>query len=1004
MPHVQFRSVLVKGWVWWLGWLLPLAASGGGSGFNVVVVANQSSSNSCEVANYFCEQRGVPPEHVLFINWAGTNTLWGSSDFQSVLLNPLTNMVAYAGLSNQIDYVVLSMDIPFQTLNQGTINSTTAGLFYGLKTNNGADLGNSYAASESVFHQAQPVTAPGYSFLATMITADSVAQAEQLVDQGTAGDGTFPQAPVILAKSFDPKRNLRYTEFDNAILNINILDVSSILRTNTDLLWVQTNCPGFETGLPNYSLAAGTFTPGAIADSLTSSGGVIFGSGGTGQTSLLACIYAGAGGSYGTVDEPGADTQQFPNSQVYFYQARGFSLAEAYYQSLNVPFRGLIVGEPFAAPYVQKNTGRLQTVNSNTMVSGTTQMSVRFGSIDTSHPLQQVNLFVDGKFFLSLTNVGPRAGNQLTVTLNGYPVTYSVPSNATANVVATGLASLLNAPSNAVATQIAATAYGDRIELQSTSTNPLGTPFYFATSGTSNQSGTSVRTGYVLWPSPPQVSLTGPDHLGTMDVHMNTPDLMPYVVAASTNLTDWVAIATNTAGGSMDLSDTSATTVPQRFFRVIGAAPDPTPKISLPVKGMSAGGFKVHVENNTALTYVVIGSTNLINWAGLYTNALGQSADFLDTQATNSPYKYYRAVIPSNQSGPPIALVTNTSAGGQMYEIYSAARPYSIDMSTDQVSWVSALTNLSPATTQVAVSSTVGTADSVTTFLNAGRSTLLASQAFGRQNFTISATTLSAGAYAYFTFTKTNGAVVTVGVTNQVAGTASSNLAFQLCSNVNSTVALQGGDGVVAEDVVMVNTAGSVNFNLRARSPGLQAALLQVNAKKSGVFLLPSGQMSLTGNLSDLRSRDHLYVTTGATGFGFRFPLDTTQLTDGYHELEAVAYEGSSVQTQSRATLPVYVQNSQLTASLTPTDFSTNAPVAVTGTYHVQVTANTNNVSAISLFTTGGLLNVVSNQSSATFTINGPSLGAGLHPYYALVQTSTGQQYRTETQSVRFVH
>ena len=68
------------------------------------------------------------------------------------------------------------------------------------------------------------------------------------------------------------------------------------------------------------------------------------------------------------------------------------------------------------------------------------------------------------------------------------------------------------------------------------------------------------------------------------------------------------------------------------------------------------------------------------------------------------------------------------------------------------------------------------------------------------------------------------------------------------------------------------------------------------------------------------------------------------------------------------------------------------------------MTANTDTVSAISLYSTGGLLGTVSSQSTVTFAFEGLSLGAGLHPFYALVQTAGGQQYRTATQWVRLVN
>src|SRR4029079_13544327 len=103
--------------------------------------------------------------------------------------------------------------------------STTSALFYGLKTNSGpesANITNSYVASEAIFRNSQPATAPGYSFLTTMLTADSLTQAQQLVDQGVTSDGTFPSGTVVLAKSSDFLRNVRYHEFDNAIFNASI--------------------------------------------------------------------------------------------------------------------------------------------------------------------------------------------------------------------------------------------------------------------------------------------------------------------------------------------------------------------------------------------------------------------------------------------------------------------------------------------------------------------------------------------------------------------------------------------------------------------------------------------------------------------------------------------------------------------------------------------------------------------------------------------------------------
>src|SRR5205809_3006424 len=105
-----------KCWRWFLPINLYLVLTarlwGGGSGLNVVVVVNQNSTNSVQLGNYYCEQRHVPPQNLLRINWTGSIVEWSNTDYTTYLLNPLQTMLAVRQLTNQIDYVVLSMDIP----------------------------------------------------------------------------------------------------------------------------------------------------------------------------------------------------------------------------------------------------------------------------------------------------------------------------------------------------------------------------------------------------------------------------------------------------------------------------------------------------------------------------------------------------------------------------------------------------------------------------------------------------------------------------------------------------------------------------------------------------------------------------------------------------------------------------------------------------------------------------------------------------------------------------
>src|SRR5438874_1205663 len=99
--------------------------------FWLAVFAAIAASNCLSMQ--YCERRQVPPENLLRISWPGGNIEWTPDDFQTKLVAPLLSMLSSRALTNQIDFVVLSMDIPFRIFYGSGNNSTTSALFYGLK-------------------------------------------------------------------------------------------------------------------------------------------------------------------------------------------------------------------------------------------------------------------------------------------------------------------------------------------------------------------------------------------------------------------------------------------------------------------------------------------------------------------------------------------------------------------------------------------------------------------------------------------------------------------------------------------------------------------------------------------------------------------------------------------------------------------------------------------------------------------------------------------------------
>ena len=105
------------------------------------------------------------------------------------------------------------------------------------------------------------------------------------------------------------------------------------------------------------SMAGNRFVDGAIADHLTSFGGVLLPGGG--QTTALEWLEAGATGSYGTSSEPCNYRAKFPEVGVVMaHYLGGETLVEAYWKSVLMPGQGVFVGDPLARPFGGVRVGR----------------------------------------------------------------------------------------------------------------------------------------------------------------------------------------------------------------------------------------------------------------------------------------------------------------------------------------------------------------------------------------------------------------------------------------------------------------------------------------------------------------------------------------------------------------------------------------------------------------------------------------------------------------------
>jgi uncharacterized protein (TIGR03790 family) len=959
----------------------------GGSGYNTLLVINRASSNSCEVGSFYREARGIPPENVVFIDWTGGNVSWTSNDFQSVLAQPILTAITNRGLSNQAFFVVLSMDIPYKTIQSGVGNGTTSALFYGLRPDASGAYGQSYFASELPLEKSRPSSATNYSFLAAFLTAECPQLAMDMTERGASADGSFPSEYIALVKSSDPIRNLRHPFFDNPILNASIIGHPRIYRTNSETPWITGQIFGMQTGLANYSAPAGAFAAGAIADSMTSFGGALFEN--TGQTTLLEFIKAGASASYGTVSEPGADLTKFPNPLVYSYQARGFNMAESYYMSLLVPYQGIIVGDPLVAPF--QHTGSGFWTSTNFTISGSVPMGAHFSG-GGGQPLDRVDLFMDGRFHSAVTNLGPSEGNVIETSINGYPLSYNVPAQASIQLIAADLAQAINSVSNL--TQVCATNFGDRIELRMWATNQAGRAFFHPVPPASQGSVLYYRATLLPDPIPPLVEMRTSEY-GPPAVSIQSPGRLPYILQATTNFIHWQPVYTNASGQDALFTDPAADELERRFYRAAGVYVPPQQTV-LRLNGYGSDGARVEVLATNAGSYILQGSIDFLNWTGLVTNSAGTTFEFLDTSATNLLRRFYRtAPTPIPQ---PVAAPVEIAPGEAVIKVDNAVRPYSVDFSTNMTTWTPLTTNLMISDTSLTIQASKGGAPTLTTFASAAQPKFALSSARGAREYGLQGNAQT-NSYIRLYYVKTNGDSGRISVTN-TSGLKTLQLGQILAEAVRTNANLSGPDGLEITDV-FTNSSGRTILYIQSRSSGREAAAVMVQMSAStGIMPLPGGIRALDENLAVLEPRNHIYISAGLGHLTAGLLFDTTILPDGFHDFSFVAYEGTHVRTQTRTTQSVVITNTPLAASIAFVGGITNFPVS--GSAQVEVTANTNNVSRIQLFTTGGLAEQATNTSQLVASLRGTNFGVGLHPVYALVETTNGWRFRTETRLLRF--
>ena len=308
---------------------------------DIAVVINDADPASVEVGRYYANKRGIAANRVIHVRFAANQGVMSFGDFQRV------QSVIDAKVGADVQAYALSWTLPYRVECMSVTSAFALGFDPGsycpggdgCRPTKASPYFNSRSNAPFTDHKMRP---------AMLLAGDNVESAKRLIDRGLRSDESWAEGKAYLINTSDRGRNVRAEGFDRVRT---VLGASyPIEQVDADALEGKSDIMFEFTGVALVpSIASNSFLDGAIADHLTSFGGVLIGSG---QTSALEWLTAGATGSYGSTTEPCNFRAKFPEPGVVIaHYISGETLVEAYWKSVLMPGQGVFIGDPLARPY-----------------------------------------------------------------------------------------------------------------------------------------------------------------------------------------------------------------------------------------------------------------------------------------------------------------------------------------------------------------------------------------------------------------------------------------------------------------------------------------------------------------------------------------------------------------------------------------------------------------------------------------------------------------------------
>lgn len=306
----------------------------------IAVIVNDEDKLSTQIAGYYQSKRQIPAKQMIHVRFKPGLPSLSLEQFNAIKKQVDENTPAH------VQGFLLTWLMPYRVECMSITTAFAAGFDKAFCSQECKETRHN-----PYFNSISSRPYDDFGWRPTMVLASkNMVGAKHLVDRGLASDYTWPKGSAYLLKTTDVARSSRAVFFPE--VEKKFADIYPTTYLEKNFIENQRDIMFYFTGLMHVQkIGKNSYLPGAVADHLTSTGGVLVGGS---QMSILEWIDAGVTGSYGTVVEPCNFPDKFTNPGVLMnHYLRGNSLIESYWKSVAEPGQGIFVGEPLAKPFAR---------------------------------------------------------------------------------------------------------------------------------------------------------------------------------------------------------------------------------------------------------------------------------------------------------------------------------------------------------------------------------------------------------------------------------------------------------------------------------------------------------------------------------------------------------------------------------------------------------------------------------------------------------------------------